>query len=67
MTTKETDEEFWARVAELPFVEQDRAQLVRRIDVLIAENERLRAAIETAAAMVRNADPDLADALLQRL
>jgi len=34
---------------------------------LRSEVERLRAAIETAAAMVRNADPDLADALLRTL
>jgi hypothetical protein len=31
------------------------------------QNTRLRAAVETAAAMVRNADPDLSDALLRTL
>ena len=50
MTTKETDEEFWARVAELPYAEQDRAQLVRQIDALRAENQRLRAVVATMRA-----------------
>jgi hypothetical protein len=42
MTSKESDKEFWSRVSELPFAEQDRAQLVRQIDELRAEVERLR-------------------------
>jgi hypothetical protein len=52
MTSKESDKEFWSRVSEFPFAEQDRAQLVRQIDELRAEVERLRA-IEQAA---RNLD-----------
>jgi len=40
--------------------------LANRAD-LAAENERLRASIETAAAMVNQADPDLSAALLRLL
>jgi seryl-tRNA synthetase len=48
------------------FANSEAATLIQ-IQLVRAEVERLRAVVETAAAMVRKADPDLADALLRQL
>lgn len=47
--------------------EAHKGEFKRQANELRVENERLRAVVETAAAMVRQADPVLADALLRRL
>lgn len=46
---------------------RDTQHAVNEVGRLHAENERLRAAVETAAAMVNQADPDLSAALLKLL
>jgi len=46
---------------------QTLVEITRERDELRAEVERLRATVETAVAMVRSTDSDLADALLRSL